>query len=95
MASIRKRSGKWQARVIRQGHAPIAKTFINKTDAEKWARSIEVQIERGQYDDPRQAAEANGSTLKDLIERYIREVTPTNKNARSERYLSAIAYTGR
>lgn len=86
MASFRKREGKWQARVKRDGFQPIAKTFINKTDAEKWARGIEVEIERGTYEDPRSANRPGTSCLNDLINRYLREVTPTKRNARGERY---------
>ncbi len=47
MASIRKRDGKWQARVVRKGYPALAKTFINKTDAITWARRVEVDMERG------------------------------------------------
>jgi integrase len=86
MASYRKRDGKWQARVKRLGFAPIAKTFNNKTDAEKWAHSIEVQIERGAFQDPRHAPQAQGGTIKEIIERYLLTVTPTKRNARCERY---------
>jgi len=86
MASFRKRDGKWQARVKRHGFEPLARTFINKTDAEKWARSIEVQIERGTYTDPRRADRPGTTSLHDLIARYLRDVTPTKRNARSERY---------
>lgn len=86
MASIRKRDGKWQARVKRDGFEPLAKTFINKMDAEKWARGVEVEMERGTFKDPRSANRADTGCLHDLIERYLREVTPTKRNARSERY---------
>ena len=43
MATFRNRSGKWQARVQIKGHAAQSKTFINKADAEKWARQNKVQ----------------------------------------------------
>ena len=42
MATLRKRSnGHWQARV-RKANQSITKTFINKLDAERWAKQIEV-----------------------------------------------------
>ena len=34
MASIRYRNNKWQARVIRKGHVPVARSFLTKQDAE-------------------------------------------------------------
>jgi hypothetical protein len=49
MATFRNRSGKWQARVQTKGHASLSKTFINKADAERWAKQIEVEIQKGSY----------------------------------------------
>jgi hypothetical protein len=49
MATFRNRSGKWQARVQVKGHATLSKTFINKVDAERWAKQIEVEIQKGSY----------------------------------------------
>ena len=40
MATFRNRSGKWQARVQTKGHAALSKTFINKVDAERNAKSL-------------------------------------------------------
>ena len=82
MASIRKRDGKYQARVVRQGHKPIAKSFISKTEAIRWARQTEVAMERGAF-----GSHTGTDTLRDLLLRYKTEVTPTKKNARSEGYL--------
>ena len=36
MATFRNRNGKWQARVVRKGQAPVAKSFQSKQDAERW-----------------------------------------------------------
>ena len=83
MASIRKRNGKYQARVIRLGSRSQAKTFLTKADAERWARHTEIALERGHH----QAKPP--LTLKEALERYAREVTPTKKNRRSETYLLA------
>ena len=82
MASIRKRDGKYQARVVRKGHRPIAKSFINRVDAVRWARHMEVAIEQGAVH-----PQTGKIALRDLLLRYKREVTPTKKNARSEGYL--------
>ena len=49
MASIRFRSSKWQARVSHQGEQSLVKTFQSKEDAERWARSVKVEWDRGIY----------------------------------------------
>lgn len=49
MATFCNRSGKWQARVQILGHSPFSKTFINKVDAERWAKQVEVEIQKGSY----------------------------------------------
>ena len=67
MASISKRGERYRA-LIRRGNQPsISKTFTRKSDAVAWARSIEVQIERGEY--KRDA----WITLSDAIDRYLTE----------------------
>ncbi len=87
MASFRKRQGRWQARIKRQGAQPIAKTFLTRGAAEKWARSIEVSIESGDYQDPRRPDRCGTESLGNALERYVREVTPKKKNARAETYI--------
>lgn len=82
MASIRKRDGKYQARVVRKGHRPIAKSFINRVDAVRWARHMEVAIEQGATH-----PHTGKVALSALLLRYKNEVTPTKKNAKSEGYL--------
>ena len=78
MASFRQRGGKWQARVIRDGYPDQAKTFETKADAEKWARSVESEIDKGQFV---RVNEAQRTTLGDVIARYLVEVTPSMKGA--------------
>jgi hypothetical protein len=78
MASFRQHGNGWQARVRRQGHPDITKTFEFRQDAEKWARSLESSIDKGQFLD---INEAQRTTLGDVIERYLAEVTPTMKSA--------------
>jgi integrase len=89
MATFRNRDGKWQARVRRQGYAAITKSFITLQDAEKWARSIEVDLDKNIYNNTNLAEK---TTLKDLIERYTREVTPSMRGASEDLIrLKAIA----
>ena len=89
MATFRNRDGKWQARVRRQGYAATTKSFITLQDAEKWARSIEVDLDKNSYNSTNLAEK---TTLKDLIERYMREVTPSMRGASEDLIrLKAIA----
>lgn len=81
MASIRNRKGKWQARIQRRGHPDLAKTFLTQQDALKWARSIEVELDKGTYINSHQAQK---TTFGELIERYLREVTPTMRGAKED-----------
>jgi hypothetical protein len=78
VASFRQRGDKWQAHVLRNGYPDQTKTFENKTDAEKWARSFESEIDKGQFVS---VNEAQRTSLGDVIARYLVEVTPTIKGA--------------
>jgi len=89
MASIRNRQGKWQVRIIRKGFAPITKSFIAKQDAERWSRQIEAEIDKGSYTN---IALAERTLFKDVIERYIQEVTLKTRSMREDTYrLKALA----
>jgi integrase len=81
MATIRNRNGKWQARIQRKGHPALAKTFLTQQDALKWARSIEVELDKGTYTNIYQAQK---TTFGELIERYLREVTPLMRGASAD-----------
>lgn len=76
MASFRQRGGKWQARVLRNGYPDQTKTFETKADAEKWARALESEIDKGQFVN---VSEAQRTTLGNVIARYLVEVTPSMK----------------
>ena len=68
MATFQERSGKVRAIIRRKGHPVLTKTFERKTDAVKWARSIERDIDRGI------ATEAK-DTVAALLARYRDEVS--------------------
>jgi integrase len=78
MASLRQHGKGWQARVRRQGYPDITKSFQGRQDAERWARALESEMDKGQFVS---IDEAQRSTLGDLIGRYLVEVTPTMKGA--------------
>ncbi len=82
MASFRKRGPyQWQAQVRKKGQPLQTKTFVTRAEAEQWARAIEVEMDKGVFVS---RAEAESTTLKELFERYLAEVTPRKKGAASE-----------
>jgi integrase len=81
MASFSYRNNRWQVRVRRKGHPTETRSFATRQDAEKWARALEADMDRGAYTP---LGEAQRVTLGDLIERYLIEVTPTLKGAKED-----------
>lgn len=81
MATLRKRSnGHWQARV-RKANQTLTKTFINKADAEKWAKQVEVELDKGSFVNH---VLAERTTFKEVIERYVIEVLPTMRGGNAD-----------
>jgi integrase len=82
MASIRKHRNRWQVQVRRLGSRSISKSFLNRKDAEAWARHCEVQIDQKNLpQDPRQLQRF---TLGELVIRYRDTVTPHKRAANVE-----------
>ena len=73
MASIRNRNGVWQARILRKGQPAVSKSFQTRQDAERWARHIETQIDKGSYTS---VALAENTTFAEVVERYIADGQP-------------------
>lgn len=86
MKGIDKRTHKdgtvsYRARVRIKGHLVLIQSFAFKTLAMKWKRDTESAVEQGKY-----AYDKPGSTLAELIDRYIERVLPSKpKNARNVR----------
>jgi hypothetical protein len=88
MATITKRSDNlgdpsWQVKIRRKGFPTLSKTFDSKARAEAWAHQIKSEMSRGAFMD---RSETERNTLGDLLERYVREVTPHKKGHDAERY---------
>lgn len=82
MASIRKRGDlQWEARIRRKGWPVTCKNFTIKSDAEKWARDIENEMDRGIFTS---RTEAENTTLSEAIERFITEYVPRYNNPKLE-----------
>lgn len=69
-------AGTWKAIIRKQGWPITSKTFRTKRDATDWARSAEDEMVRGVYIS---RAGAERLTVKEALERYLNEVTPTKK----------------
>lgn len=77
MATIIKTdSGTWKAVIRKKGWPITSKTFRTKRDALDWARTAEDEMVRGIYIS---RAGAERLTVKDALQRYLQEVTPTKK----------------
>jgi integrase len=83
MATVNKlKSGKWCAQ-IRSHNKYISKTFLKKSNASAWAKEIEYQLDRDQYEDFSDSARIS---LGELITRYRDEITPHKRGRDSEKY---------
>ena len=81
MATIRKRGDyQWQA-IVKQKGQYLSKTFSYKVEAEKWSRKVEREIDQGIFT---QETASQSTTLKDALERYAKEVTPSKKGEARE-----------
>jgi hypothetical protein len=95
MATFTQRaSGKWQAKVRRDGHPPISKTFQTKAQAEAWARSVEREMDTSSFI-PSNVAEK--TLFKDIAHRYEQEILPSKKGRKQDSYLlqSMVAVFGK
>ncbi|MHB8252365.1 MAG: tyrosine-type recombinase/integrase [Acidiferrobacter sp.] len=77
MAAIQKRGDlQWRARVRRRGYPLQTKSFTTRAKAEAWARQAEGEMDRGVFVS---RAEAESTTLREALDRYLREITQTKK----------------
>lgn len=82
MATIYRRpNGFYQATVRRIGFPTQSKTFERRREAEDWSVRIEADMTRGEHCD---LSEAQSTSLYELLERYLEEVTPEKRSARQE-----------
>ncbi len=80
MASITKRNGRYTVRVRRQGTTSQCKTFDRMAEARRWANELDRKIDLGQLS-------GDDCSLGDLLDRYMREVTPLKRGYRAEAYV--------
>lgn len=80
MGSIRKRNGKYQAQVRREGVKSLNRSFYAKKDAIIWVRAVEARIDAGDTD----ILAPKITKLADVVRRYQQEITPHKKGAPQE-----------
>jgi hypothetical protein len=83
MASIEKRGEFWRARVRIKGFPEKTQRFTSKTAAARWARQIETELSESEYID---TSDFDHITLADILERYLKEITPTKRSSEVVRH---------
>ena len=82
MATFQLRGNRqWRAMIRRKGWPEQSRTFDTKADAERWARAIEGEMDRGIFVSRK---EAESTTLGEALERYGKEVSALKKGAVQE-----------
>ena len=83
MATIDKRSNRhWRVRIRNRRAPALSKTFTRKTNAMKQARDTEILIEQGHFTQ----ADNKLITLKDILEKYRKEITSKKRGREQEEY---------
>ena len=83
-ATLEKRGpNQWRVKIRRRGYPLETRTFETKATAERYVRRIEREMDEGVFVSHR---EAESTTLGELLERYLEEVTPKKKGADLEIY---------
>jgi len=94
MATIIPRTGRrgkrtWQAQVRKKGYPRQTKTFDRKTDATKWARMVERQMDKSTW---RNLKDASSIILSDAIDKYLSEVSVKKRPRTAERDQLSASY---
>ena len=86
MATIRKYRGKINVQIRKKGYPFISKSFTRLTTARKWAKGVEADMERHLH-----VVIPDDTTVGELLERYTREVLPTQQ---ASYYPQSFSITG-
>lgn len=73
---------RYQVKVRLKGCPPQAATFHRKKDALRWAQSTEAALRERRYF---KTAESERRTVGEAIDRYMQEILPAKRSARSQR----------
>ncbi|MBT07654.1 MAG: integrase [Rhodospirillaceae bacterium] len=78
MPSVTKEYGVYRVRIRCRGLPHVSKTFTSKTDARRWGEKTERAMQLGLLSPDQDC------TLKELLLRYGRDITPTKRGAPQE-----------
>lgn len=77
MPTIRKKAERqWHVQIRKKGYPAQTRTFSTRADAERWAKIIESEMERGVFVS---RTEAEATLVRTVLERYEAEILPTKK----------------
>mgnify|MGYP003119140562 FL=1 len=79
---VRKMRNKWQC-LVRMKGTSISQSFHNKSDATKWGKEKEVEIENGTYV---KDLKLTGMRLKDLLQLYLEKALHKSKRPKLLKY---------
>lgn len=83
MATFTKRGDlQWQAKIRRKGYPSQSKTFDTRSDAEKWARAVEREMDRGRFVS---SVEAESTSFTEALDRYEREIASHKRGSTQEK----------
>tara|TARA_R100000458_G_scaffold58060_1_gene65335 strand:+ start:640 stop:1647 length:1008 start_codon:yes stop_codon:yes gene_type:complete len=82
MAHIRKRKGKFFVEIRKRYGQKLYATFDKLSDARSFAKETELQIQQNRF---RDISEASKTTLKIVIQRYVREIIKNKDDKKRER----------
>ena len=80
MAYIKKINGKYKVGINKKGFPRITKRFLDFKTAKLWGKQIEVQMEKGEFEN----LFNSGITLKEILIKYRDEKTILKKGVREE-----------
>ena len=82
MAYFEKRkSGRWLVQIKKKGFPTINKNFLDIKTARKFARDVELKMEKNEFEE---YSGARGTTLKEILIKYRDERTLLKKGVRGE-----------
>lgn len=82
MATITKRPNGYQVQIRKKGFPPLSKQFKTYREARLWGSYVESEMDIGCFKDKTLAEK---TTLGELLERYLQQVTPLKKSSKQER----------
>jgi hypothetical protein len=83
MATIRKRGSSYHVQIRKKGYPPLTSSFKDRATAHQWAKKVESEIDRNIYLD---ISAAQTTTCSKVLDKYSKEVLPTQKGGEVEKY---------